>query len=112
MSKKRENIRPFFYIENEKGEPVPVNLKLNALWKWKFLASEKKRRVAKSSVSKVKISTVFLGIDTLFGKGKPLLYETMVFGGVYDHYQRKYSSRKEAMKGHKETVKMVKSKTK
>ena len=50
------------------------------------------------------VSTVFLGIDHNFGAGKPLLFETMVFpskGGYGELDVDRYSSYKEAEKGHK-----------
>jgi len=51
------------------------------------------------------VSTVFLGLDhNLTGKGKPLLFETMIFDhlieGKHDLYQYRYSTWKEAMQGH------------
>jgi hypothetical protein len=47
------------------------------------------------------VSTVFLGIDHNFGNGPPLLFETMVFGGEYDGYCKRYSTWEEAEGGHK-----------
>ena len=41
------------------------------------------RRVARTEIGGVAISTVFLGLDHGFG-GEVLLFETMVFGGPYD----------------------------
>jgi len=41
------------------------------------------------SVGNIVISTVFLGIDHAFTEDKPLLFETMVFGGLLDQeYER------------------------
>ena len=56
----------------------------------------------------VKISTVFLGLDHNFGAGKPLLFETMIFGGKHDGYQERYSTYKEAEKGHQKALNLVK----
>lgn len=47
------------------------------------------------------ISTVWLGIDHSFGFGKPLIFETMIFGGPADQYQDRYSTLAEAEAGHK-----------
>ena len=55
----------------------------------------------------VTISTVFLGLDHAWGDGPPLLFETMIFGGSHDQYQERYSSKKEALAGHKQAVAMV-----
>lgn len=58
--------------------------------------------------SGVQVSTVFLVWDHSFGNGaQPLLFETMVFGGVYNEYQIRYNTYEEAKTGHKETCYMV-----
>ena len=49
---------------------------------------------------KVRVSTVFLGIDHSFGSGIPILFETMIFGGEHDQYQERYATYKEAEEGH------------
>jgi len=56
------------------------------------------------------VSTVFLFINHNFGgEGKPILFETMVFGGKHDQYCRRYASFGEAKTGHWEIVEMVKN---
>ena len=51
------------------------------------------------------VSTVFLGLDHSFHlEGLPILWETMVFGGPMNSYQRRYSSLGEALKGHQEAL--------
>ena len=48
-----------------------------------------------------KVSTVFLGLDHSFElDGRPLLWESMVFGGPLDQEQCRYHSRGEALAGH------------
>lgn len=49
----------------------------------------------------VLISTVFLGHDLSMGRGKPLLFETMVFDDETARLEDRYSSWKEAETGHK-----------
>lgn len=62
----------------------------------------------KTEIDLVSISTVFLGIDHGFGNTeKPILFETMIFGGKYDGWQRRYSTPEEARTGHDTAVKMV-----
>lgn len=52
---------------------------------------------------KVGVSTVLLQFD--HGRpDKPLYFETMVFGGRHDEYQRRYATREEAEAGHREAV--------
>lgn len=51
------------------------------------------------------VSTVWLGLDHGWGRGAPLIFETMVFPS---DYQRRYSTEREARQGHRDTVAMVK----
>lgn len=71
-------------------------------------AFEHSRHVAKDKIGDVLVSTVFLGIDHSFNGGKPILFETMVFGGPLDSAQERYHSWDEAEQGHKEMVERVK----
>jgi hypothetical protein len=55
--------------------------------------------------SEVTVSTVFLGMDhRLWGKGPPLLFETMIFGGPLDEHMWRYSSYDDAQTGHAAAV--------
>ena len=65
------------------------------------------RRVAKDKIGEVEISTVFLGLDHQYGEGRPLLFETMVFGGEFDEEMDRYSTWEEAEKGHKTMIEKV-----
>jgi hypothetical protein len=46
------------------------------------------------------VSTVCLGLDHNIGGPKPILFETMVFGGEWDQSGWRYSSYSEAKQGH------------
>ena len=70
---------------------------------WAKFFESKERIVKQEEVNGYKVSTVFLGIDHNFGEGKPLLFETMVFGGK-DEEQERYSTYKQAEQGHKKMV--------
>lgn len=49
----------------------------------------------------VRVSTKFLGIDLRFHfAGPPVLWETMIFGGRNDQFQRRYSTWAAASAGH------------
>jgi hypothetical protein len=68
----------------------------------------KRNFVAQDELGSIRVSTVFLGIDhNLSGKGPPLLFETMIFGGTHNDYQKRYSTYKEAEEGHKEACKLA-----
>lgn len=58
----------------------------------------------------VTVSTVFLGIDHGYGRtNEPVLWETMIFGGVHDHYQDRYTSRDAALAGHEHALRLAKA---
>jgi hypothetical protein len=62
----------------------------------------------KTSVGDVTVSTIWLGIDHGFGRTeRPLIFETMVFGGGLDDYQWRWSTVAEAQEGHNRVVQMV-----
>lgn len=52
------------------------------------------------ATKRVRVSTVFLGLDYSFGEGPPLLWETMVFGGPLNGRMARYSSVDDAFAGH------------
>lgn len=96
------------YILNGK-EPV-LEPDLMKFGKWFETAD----RVVKQTQlpDNVKVSTVFLGIDHGFGSDKPVLFETMVFGGEHDQYQDRYSTWDEAEAGHQKAIEMIFAATK
>lgn len=56
----------------------------------------------------VRVSTVWLGLDHSFTEeGPPLIFETMIFGGPHDSFQRRYSTKEEAQKGHERVVEAI-----
>lgn len=67
--------------------------------------------------NEVRISTVFLAMDHGWGvrsnnrNYKPVLWETMIFGGEHNDYQKRYSSHKSALIGHNKALQLVKQKT-
>ena len=81
---------------------IEVSSELWAEW----LENAGKERIVKQQTLKNGnfVSTVFLGLDHNFGIGKPLLFETMVFSNTKDLDEldmNRYSTYKEAEKGHK-----------
>jgi len=68
--------------------------------KWGRWFEDSSRRVDESFIfkgeEKARISTVFLGVDHSFGDGKPILFETMVFGGELDEEMERCSTWEEA----------------
>ena len=94
------------YILDEHKWPVPCPDVL----KWgRWFEQPKNRRVAQTKVKRVRISTVFLGLDHSFSETAPLvLYETMVFGGEMDQHEARYCTWEEAAAGHKVIVAKIK----
>lgn len=78
-------------------ESVPADLMTWAEW---FEQNRAARRVASDERDDVRISTVFLGLDHGSGDGPPLIFETMVFGGVNDGDTYRYSTWEQAEQGH------------
>lgn len=75
------------------------------LLEWAAWFETADRHVAKTSVNdEVNVSTVFLGLDHSFGEGPPLLFETMIFGGEHDQYQKRFATCEQAEEGHKVAV--------
>lgn len=94
------------YILDENGNPVPCK----NIVEWGKWFSRANRIVQQVRLpSGIFVSTVFLGLDHNYGEGKPLLWETMIFGGRRDQYQERYSSKKEALDGHKRALELVSS---
>lgn len=87
------------------GEVLEVDFFVYLLWQD---ANPESYRVALDKVNDSEISTVFLFSDHDFrtpseerGPGyKPLIFETMVFGGPLDDYCERYRSLDEAKAGH------------
>ncbi len=110
MKKKYEPIKldvDYFYILRNK-KPVPIS----SIDEWGRMLKRKDRRVAKTIIEggkeEIKISTVFLGLNENYsGHGKPVLFETMVFGGDLDGDMYRYTSWTAAEKGHRKMIKRV-----
>jgi len=78
------------------------------LMEWAKVFKGTNRHVASDMVGDVRVSTVFLGLDHSFGEGDPLLFETMIFGGLHDQYQDRCSTWEQAEKMHKIAVDLAK----
>jgi len=92
------------YILDDAGEPVLTDMMTWARW----FGGVHNRQVALARVGDIKVSTVFLGLDHNFDDdGPPVLWETMIFGGPHDGYQDRYSSRQDALDGHKKALALV-----
>lgn len=93
------------YILDDEGNPVPED-DLTKWGEW-FESIGDGRRVERTCIGDVEISTVFLGLDHGYGSGPPMLYETMIFGGEHDSYQERCSTKEQAQAMHKRAVERV-----
>ena len=96
------------YILDENENPIKVSYEEAKISPWR----DKRRNLIRTYYREYFISTVFLVIDHNFGfgDGAPVLWETMVFqegGGEIDSFTERYSSRKDALKGHQRIVNMI-----
>ena len=94
-----------YYILKDK---LPVEVDSMAWGKW--FDTNKNKIIKQQVIKKVRISTIFLGLDHSFGGGIPILFETMIFGGKHDQYQERYTTYEDAEAGHKITVALIRSK--
>ena len=92
------------YILDDNGNPV----RCDDLIQWAAWYEKADRRVAKTKVGDVEVSTVFLALNHCWGGGEPLLFETMIFGGEHDEFCDRYTTREAAIVGHENVVNMVK----
>jgi hypothetical protein len=71
------------------------------------------KHVGNTFVGEQRISTVFLHFDHSLNFGQemgpfpPVLFESMIFGGEHDDYQRRYCTYDEALEGHNNLIKAL-----
>lgn len=97
------------------NRPVPCSFEE---WTSDF---EARRQLAETLTERCRVSTIFLGLDSGWGDGPPIVFETMVFekephefemdGEKYviheDLEQHRYSSYDDAMTGHRAAVSRI-----
>lgn len=108
------------YILDENGDAVPAT-GLRSWGRW-LQDHVKERHLAQDQVGDSRVSTIFLGLDygpryipreleaisqerfsTHFVQ-RPELWETMVFGGPCDREMARYTSKEDALEGHRQIV--------
>lgn len=110
LKKKLKHCMGHLYILKN-GKPRAMKNDPAAIVKWarKFGTGRPSRRVASDKVGELWVSTVFLGTNYAFDYTEPpVLFETMVFGGDKE-ICRRYRYLKEALRGHREVVEMVRT---
>lgn len=88
----------------EGTEPVPIDCSTSeGLDRWgEWFEDISNRKLFKTEINGVRISTVFLGIDHNWsGIGQPILFETMIFkGSSCEDYMERYCTYDQAHAGH------------
>jgi hypothetical protein len=88
-----------YYIPDADGEPQPCDVLTWGAW---FETHDK--HVAHDVVGDARISTRFFGVDLrLLGgidNGRPVLWETMIFGGPYHLHGYRFTSERAALEKH------------
>lgn len=93
-----------FYLLDENKQPYEVSLEES----YKVYRDMDMKIVKQETVGDSKVSTVFLGLDHAWGhENGPILFETMIFDGYYEGFQRRYKTYDEALRGHNDAVEMV-----
>lgn len=91
------------YVLDDQHRPVPCD----DIQEW-ARRMQNRDHVGSDYVGDVWISTVFLGYDASAGTlRRPLLFETMVFGGALNQEMERYFSWEEALEGHARMVSRV-----
>lgn len=99
----------FYIIKNDEIIKIDGD-NVDCIFEWEKSRKEWHIETEINDIHDVTISTAFLGIDHSFSHSKdhkPVLFETMIFGGKYDGYQVRYTTPGGARKGHDAAVKMV-----
>ena len=95
------------YTLDKNNKPI---LQANPMDAWRWRESHPERfRVAQTQLPDgVSVSTVFLVLDHSFeAGGPPVLWETMIFGGIHDQDQNRYTSYEAALEGHAQMVELA-----
>jgi len=94
------------YILDEANNAIPCpNTDEWVTW---YKDNEKRRCTASEAIGEVLVSTVFLSLNH-GSVEKPMLWETMIFGGKHDQAQKRYGTHAEALEGHNLAVKNIKA---
>jgi hypothetical protein len=97
------NDKPMWYILNADHSVTPVN-DLEE-WVMKTAFDDSYNQIDWTGNDTIYVSTIFLGMDhnyrTLVKEDRPILFETMVFGGAHDGTQMRWCTYDEAVQGHK-----------
>ena len=99
------------YILGKRNKAIKVSIDEWAQW-LESIRGTTKKFIAKKNIKGKRVSTVFLGLDHAWMEGqKRQIFETMIFenDSYSEIYMARYSTYKEALRGHKKAIKWVSS---
>jgi hypothetical protein len=98
-----------WYTLDENNKPVASSAIEYSRW---MEQNPTKKALKQEYIGDIYVSTVFLGLDHSWpeDESKPLLWETMIFGGEYDQFMDRYTSVEDALEGHQKAIDLVNSK--
>jgi hypothetical protein len=100
-----DRLRSWYYLDSEHNV-VPWRDHFQTYKDYMDWWGSTQRQLFHDTVGPASVSTVFLGLDHDFGiAGKPVVFETLVFGGVHDGDMNRYCTYQDAKEGHEEMVK-------
>lgn len=90
---------------NQAGQPITLEACMRALFGLGRGDNQVRYDELRVAGKRVGVSTVWLGTDHGFGlTERPLIFESLIFGGPLDETCRHYATRDEAIAGHAELV--------
>ena len=104
-------MRSLLYVLDKNKKPISCNMDQEGFIKWaEWFSVRENRIIAQTSKTDILISTVFLGIDhNLVCESdehkeppKPMLFETIIFGGMKNNKTWRYYTWNEALSMHDE----------
>lgn len=98
---------PDNFLYHLEGHTTVPSKSLEEHLRWEMETPHDAKVVGKDFIKGVEVSTVFFPHNMNHRGGPPLVFETMVFGGVLDDHQVRYSTWEEAEKGHAAAVARV-----
>lgn len=97
-----------WYVLDDDNKPKIADYLEAAKWRD---ANPDRHRVGFTKVGRARVSTIFLSIDHNWEgpPAPPVLFETMVFGGRFDGYQRRHETWEQAEQWHAQVVEALRS---
>ena len=95
----------WYILDEETHEPIETEMIEACEWLQDHPEFKTVDRTRIGLINKINVSTVFLGLDHRnLDDTDPVVFETMISGGEYGGYQRRYTTWNRAQAGHRRAV--------